>query len=289
MLDMGFDRDIETLQSEMPKAQTMIFSATVPMYIQKIAKSKMNDPLLIDLVGSNENQVPDRIENIAVICSPYPQHKQNLVEQYVRNNRDKKILIFTDTKREADAFGEMKFARFLPLHGDLNQQQRQRTLEKFKNGRYGEILVATDVAARGLDIDNIDTVIQLACNHVDSFVHRSGRTGRAGKSGTNIVFSKKDDLGLLRSCEKNLKIKIKYVNNIGQEESEEQKQREREQNERMVNRIKGKAQKEFSTTDEYINAIIQFYEESDETARKNMFENVVASLIATKQAKTNAV
>ena len=102
MLDMGFDRDIETLQQEMPEAQTMIFSATVPQYIQKIAKSKMKDPLLIDLVGQNENQVPDRIENIAVICSPSYQHKQNLVEQYVRNNRDKKILIFTDTKLEAD-------------------------------------------------------------------------------------------------------------------------------------------------------------------------------------------
>jgi len=183
----------------------------------------------------------------------------------------------------------MKFAQFLPLHGDLSQEKRQRTLEKFKQGRYGEILVATDVAARGLDIDNIDTVIQLQCNHVDSFVHRSGRTGRAGKSGTNIVFSKKDDLGLLRNCEKNLKIKIKYVNNIGSEESEEQKQQRREQNERFVSRIKSKAQREITTSDEYISDIIRFYEQSDETARSNMFQNVVAQLMIQRQAKTNAV
>ena len=78
------------------------------------------------------------------------------------------------------------------LHGDMNQSQRNRTLEKFRRPGSRYILVATDVAARGLDIDDIDVVIQLDCIHVDSFVHRTGRTGRAGKDGRNIVFYQKD-------------------------------------------------------------------------------------------------
>lgn len=106
MLDMGFDKDVEKLQSSMHNAQSMIFSATVPQFIQKIAKTKMRDPLLIDLVGEDENQVPDRIENIAVLCGPNYDNKMKLVESYVKKNRDKKILIFSETKKEADVFGE---------------------------------------------------------------------------------------------------------------------------------------------------------------------------------------
>jgi superfamily II DNA/RNA helicase len=82
----------------------------------------------------------------------------------------------------------MKYARFYSLHGDLEQGQRETRLKAFRTSAQGSVLVATDVASRGLDIDDVDVVIQLGCRHVDSFVHRSGRTGRVGKEGENILF-----------------------------------------------------------------------------------------------------
>jgi superfamily II DNA/RNA helicase len=81
-----------------------------------------------------------------------------------------------------------KFSKFYPIHGDLSQSEREYALAKFKQPGSGCILVGTDVAARGLDIDDVDVVIQCGCSHVDSFVHRAGRTARRGKSGTNILF-----------------------------------------------------------------------------------------------------
>lgn len=152
-------------------------------------------------------------------------------------------------------------------------------LSQFKEGKRGEILVATDVAARGLDIDDIDTVIQLACRHVDSFVHRCGRTGRAGKNGTNIVFSQKSDLELLRTCEKNLKISIRYTNDIGVDDNDKRKEEQNAQNEKLVRQIKSTASKQLETQDQHVDEIIKFYEESDESARKNMFQNVLAALM----------
>jgi superfamily II DNA/RNA helicase len=82
----------------------------------------------------------------------------------------------------------LRFIEFVTLHGDLEQTTREIRLKKFRDPRSRDILVATDVASRGLDIDDIDVVIQLGCRHTDSFVHRSGRTGRVGKSGENLIF-----------------------------------------------------------------------------------------------------
>jgi superfamily II DNA/RNA helicase len=86
----------------------------------------------------------------------------------------------------------MTYASFLTLHGDLEQNQRESRLSRYREKNSRNILVATDVAARGLDIDDIDVVIQCGCRHFDSFVHRSGRTGRVGKTGTNILFFEQD-------------------------------------------------------------------------------------------------
>lgn len=100
------------------------------------------------------------------------------------------------------------------LHGDMNQAQRNRTLEKFRRPGSRQILVATDVAARGLDIDDIDVVIQLDCIHVDSFVHRTGRTGRAGKEGRNIVFYEKGRAKFYHKIEKDLTLNFAYCSAI---------------------------------------------------------------------------
>ena len=119
-------------------------------------------------------------------------HSVSQIKKFITNNRDLKIIIFSQTKRQCQEFESKEWGNFMGLHGDMNQSQRNRTLEKFRRPGSRYILVATDVAARGLDIDDIDVVIQLDCIHVDSFVHRTGRTGRAGKDGRNIVFYQKD-------------------------------------------------------------------------------------------------
>lgn len=99
----------------------------------------------------------------------------------------------------------------MTLHGDLEQGAREQRLKKFREKGSNAILVATDVAARGLDIDDIDVVIQLGCRHQDSFVHRSGRTGRVGKNGTNILFFSREEYNFVLGLEKDLNITIAFV------------------------------------------------------------------------------
>jgi len=136
----------------------MIFSATVPKFIQKIAEESMEDPVMIDLVGDGENQLPDLLENKAIITNGFANAISH-IQEYVTANRDKKILIFCESKDNVRHFDNLRFARFLPIHGDLAQPQRESALNKFRSCGSEYILVGTDVAARGLDVDNIDVVI----------------------------------------------------------------------------------------------------------------------------------
>lgn len=124
------------------------------------------------------------------------------------------MLIFTETKREASSFGNRKYAKFAVLTGDVSQSQRQSLLRAYRRPDSNLILVATDVAARGLDIDDIDVVVQYTVRNTDSFVHRTGRTGRAGKDGLNIVFAEKDDLKFVKELQDDLNIKINVINNM---------------------------------------------------------------------------
>ena len=165
----------------------MIFSATVPNFIAKIASESMDKPVMIDLVGEDTNQLPAQLVSKAII-SPNWEHKIQHIKQFVQANRDKKVMVFTETKSDAQRFAALDFANFLPIHGDLDQRARERALSKFREAGSRSILVGTDVAARGLDVDDIDVVIHLQCRHVDSYVHRSGRTARKGKEGLNVLF-----------------------------------------------------------------------------------------------------
>lgn len=133
------------------------------------------------------------------------------VQTFIENNKDKKILIFSETKAEVKEFEKATYAHFLTLHGDLEQGARETRLQKYKDKGSNYILVATDVAARGLDIDDIDVVIQLGCRHQDSFVHRSGRTGRIGKAGLNILFFEPEEFNFVISLEKDLNVTINMV------------------------------------------------------------------------------
>ena len=160
MLDMGFEQDIIEIQKSLDGDQvdSMIFSATVPAFIQQLAKTKLENPILIDLVGNDTNQVPERIQNRAILYKGEDQMFKH-IQSYIEANRDKKIIIFTETKQTAKDFEKLQFAQFLTLHGDLEQSQRETRLNRYRDKNSKYILVATDVAARGLDIDDIDMVI----------------------------------------------------------------------------------------------------------------------------------
>ena len=183
---------------------------------------KFENPILIDLVGNDTNQVPERIINKAVLV-PNQKMRNTHIKQYIEANRDKKIIIFTETKQEAKDFEKESYAKFLTLHGDLEQGQRETRLNKYREKSSSHVLVATDVASRGLDIDDIDVVIQLGCRHVDSFVHRSGRTGRVGKSGLNIIFFEKEETKFILNLEDELNVKFTVTSELSNSDPTELK------------------------------------------------------------------
>ena len=132
----------------------------------------------------------------------------DLVGDFIKKNPDLKVIVFTETKLEADVMSQQKFATFKTLHGDLDQKLRQNAIESFRKPGSSIVLVATDVAARGLDIDDVDAIIHLGCRNVDSFVHRSGRTGRAGKSGKNFIIAKRHELSMFTKFAQDLNIQL---------------------------------------------------------------------------------
>lgn len=215
MLDMGFEKDIIKIQEFLThqKMRSMIFSATVPPFIQNIAQESMENPVMIDLVGDDSAQLPAKLVTKAIITQGMDQ-KVSIIQKYITENKDKKILIFCDTKRDAQSFEHLKFANFLAIHGDLAQGSRERALEKFRQPGSHYVLVGTDVAARGLDVDDIDCVIQINCREQDSFVHRSGRTARKGKEGLNILFFERENLNFVLNLERDLNIEIQLTNSI---------------------------------------------------------------------------
>ena len=194
MLDMGFAKDIERILNycDMDAAQTMLFSATTPPWIKEISSKFMTDPLMIDAVGRNEQRTATTVQHKAMMVPENDQVRMGLLEDVitVEAGVDAKCIVFTQTKREADELVAGSSFRVMSagvLHGDLTQKQRDVTLENFKRGKF-KILVATDVAARGIDIGGIDLVVQFSMpQNSDSYVHRAGRTGRAGATGVSIL------------------------------------------------------------------------------------------------------
>ena len=183
----------------MPNAQKMIFSATVPRYIQEIAKGYMKAPIMIDMVGDDQTQIPPTISNELVFVTDDFTDRHDTIRKILAANKGKKILIFLDSKREVN---KMASDNVIVIHGDIGQQQRNYALQKFKF-RKDSVMAATDVAARGLDVTDIDLVIQgtYQKGNIDSIVHRTGRTGRAGKNGRNIILGQRQDVEFFRKLE----------------------------------------------------------------------------------------
>ncbi|CAA0825064.1 DEAD-box ATP-dependent RNA helicase 3-chloroplastic [Striga hermonthica] len=189
MLNVGFADDVETILGYITQRhQTMMFSATMPNWIQKLTQKFLRNPVTIDLVGESDQKLADGI-SLYSIASESREKPAILGPLITEHGKGGKCIVFTQTKRDADrlAYAMQKHFKCEPLHGDISQNQRERTLSSFRDGRFN-VLVATDVAARGLDVPNVDLVIHYELpNSSEIFVHRSGRTGRAGKKGTAIL------------------------------------------------------------------------------------------------------
>ncbi|KAL0828225.1 hypothetical protein Bca101_051903 [Brassica carinata] len=180
MLAVGFEEAVESILENLPqKRQSMLFSATMPAWVKKLARKYLDNPLNIDLV-------------------------------YAKGG---KTIVFTQTKRDADevSLALSNSIASEALHGDISQHQRERTLNGFRQGKF-TVLVATDVASRGLDIPNVDLVIHYELpNDPETFVHRSGRTGRAGKEGSAILMHSSSQKRTVRSLERDVGCRFEFI------------------------------------------------------------------------------
>jgi superfamily II DNA/RNA helicase len=190
MLDLGFLPDVITLLSKTPETrQTMLFSATMPAAIVALARTHMRHPMNIRAESSYENStVPATAQ---FIYQAHDLDKPEIIGRVLQADDAEKMIVFTRTKRQAQRVAEdLQERGFLasPLHGDMAQVAREKALARFREDKV-KVLVATDVAARGIDVRGVSHVINYTCPEDDkTYVHRIGRTGRAGASGTAITF-----------------------------------------------------------------------------------------------------
>lgn len=220
MLAVGFEEDVEVILEKLPsQRQNMLFSATMPTWIKKLARKYLENPLTIDLVGDQDEKLAEGIKLYAILTTATSKQTilRDLVTVYAKGG---KTIVFTRTKRDADEVS-LALANSITseaLHGDISQHQRERTLNGFRQGKF-TVLVATDVASRGLDIPNVDLVIHYELpNDPETFVHRSGRTGRAGKEGTAILMFTNSQRRTVRSLEHDVGSKFEFANPPGIED-----------------------------------------------------------------------
>ncbi|XP_010036054.2 DEAD-box ATP-dependent RNA helicase 53, mitochondrial [Eucalyptus grandis] len=204
MLAVGFEEDVETILQKLPQnRQSMMFSATMPNWIRSLTKKYLKDPLTIDLVGDSDQKLAEGISLYSIASDMYG--KASIIGPLITEHaKGGKCIVFTQTKRDADrlAYAMGRKFRCEALHGDISQSQRERTLAGFRDGQFN-ILVATDVASRGLDIPNVDLVIHFELpNNSEIFVHRSGRTGRAGKKGNAILIYTREQTRAVKVIER---------------------------------------------------------------------------------------
>lgn len=202
MLDMGFIADIRRLLPKLPKErQTLFFSATMPDEIVRLSRSMLHHPVRIEVTPASSTV--DEVEQCVYFVEK-PEKRQLLVE-LLRDNEDKSVLIFARTKHGADNISKTlrhKGMRCEALHGDKSQCQRQRALDDFKSGK-SRIMVATDIAARGIDIKELGMVINYDIPDVpETYVHRIGRTGRAGCAGIALTFCTLDEHNIVKDIQR---------------------------------------------------------------------------------------
>ncbi|KAG8435275.1 hypothetical protein GDO86_013286 [Hymenochirus boettgeri] len=221
MFDMGFSEQVEEILSQRYKAepeenpQTLLFSATCPDWMYNVAKKYMKKEYeKIDLVGHRSQRAAITVEHLAIECTRSQKAAilGDIVQVYSGSHG--KTIIFCDSKLEAHELstncGSLKQTA-KPLHGDLQQKEREVILKGFRQGSF-EVLIATNVAARGLDIPEVDLVVLFSApKEADAYVHRSGRTGRAGRTGICISLCEPWERHYLRNVERSTGIKFKRV------------------------------------------------------------------------------
>jgi len=213
MLDMGFQEDVEKIfeyihgtkgEAKADSPQCLLFSATFPIWVKRVAGKYLKPNYgLIDLAKDLTNKTVSTVKHLAIFC-PYFNRMSILADIILcYGGTFGKTIVFTQTKAEAnELYLSEKLKDIEVLHGDIPQQQREITFKGFKEGRF-HILVATDVASRGLDIPNVDLIVQCEPpKDVETYIHRSGRTARAGKEGTVVTFYAKKHAPLLTNIEK---------------------------------------------------------------------------------------
>jgi len=213
MLDMGFINDVKKIIKLTPdNRQTLLFSATMPIAIRELADTFLNQPKYVSVapISSTAENVSQKVYFVD------KSDKRNLLYHLIRNDGLKNVLVFTRTKHGADNVVKALKKQGVEagaIHGDKSQNARQRVLESFKNQEI-PILVATDIAARGIDIESLPYVINFDIPNIsETYVHRIGRTGRAGNSGLAISFCAKDEKVYWTDIEKLIRMKIKVVDN----------------------------------------------------------------------------
>lgn len=203
MLDMGFVDDVEKLAAATPAGrQTLLFTATLNPSLQRLAGRLLKTPQLVEMDSQVERN--EAIEQRLHLADDIG-HKNRLLNHLVDSPELGKAIIFSATKRDCDLLAEELRARghdAAALHGDMNQAARNRTIARLRSGRL-RLLVATDVAARGIDVSGLSHVINYDIpRFAEDYVHRIGRTGRAGASGVAISFVTPDEAVILKRIER---------------------------------------------------------------------------------------
>ncbi|WCA22500.1 DEAD/DEAH box helicase [Candidatus Phytoplasma oryzae] len=211
MLKMGFQESLETILKNIPeKRQTVLFSATLPITIKKIAAKYQKNPQILKI--KHDNIAVKSIKQFYFLIKEF--NKNKLLVRLLDQKNPDSVIIFANTKKEVDnIFNYLQDKNFLvnAIHGDLKQNQRKYVMDNFRRKNI-KILVATDVAARGLDISDIKMIINYDLPHEDEvYVHRIGRTGRAGKKGLAYSFISSNKIGRLKKLEFYLKEKINFL------------------------------------------------------------------------------
>jgi ATP-dependent RNA helicase RhlE len=200
MFDMGFLPDIRRILAVLPKPrQTLLFSATMPKEIRLLANEFLHDPVAVELGVSRP------IETVSHALYPVEQiRKVELLLEILRQSGSGKVLVFTRTKHRARKLAEQLFKAGLPatsLQGNLSQNQRQKAMTDFRSGRV-KVLVATDIAARGIDVSQISHVINYDMpDTAIAYTHRIGRTGRMANLGIALSLATQEDLPKIRTIE----------------------------------------------------------------------------------------
>ncbi|XP_072236498.1 nucleolar RNA helicase 2 [Leuresthes tenuis] len=220
MLDMGFAEQVEEILSSSYKKdsdtnpQTLLFSATCPQWVYEVAKKYMRPECKhIDLIGKKTQKAATTVEHLAIAChwSQRAAVLGDVIQVYSGSHG--RTIVFCETKKDANELSLNASIKqsAQSLHGDIPQKQRETTLKGFRNGAF-EVLVATNVAARGLDIPEVDLVVQCSPpKDVESYIHRSGRTGRAGRTGVCICFYQRKEEDQLRYVENKAGITFRRV------------------------------------------------------------------------------